>query len=362
MSITPRLRILFVALALWASACTRAPAETLDSQLAPSSLAGPGAENGVLVTSPLLDVSELVRRVTPGVVSVTQERVVLDAFGTPFEVPAGAGTGFVIDDAGHILTNFHVVRGASSVIITGFDGRQRQAEVVAGAAGRDLALLRVDDPSGLEPLPLGDMSEVEVGDPVIAIGNALGLDATTPSVSTGIVSALGRTIRTELGLMQNLIQTDAAINPGNSGGPLLNVEGEVIGINTAIIGGAQNVGFAISIDTARVVVDRFLAGVGEPFLGVAVVDNSQTAMEELGLGTDRGALVIEVAPRGPADAAGIERWDVITSIDGKPVADAADLIAALLDLDPGDEVMVEIWRQDRQFGATVVVGERPAGS
>ncbi len=314
-----------------------------------------------LVEIGLMDVSGLVRQVTPGVVSVTQERVRLDTFGVPQEVPAGSGTGVVIDSEGHVLTNFHVIEGASTVNITAADGAQREATVVAAASNRDLALLRLADPTGLQPLPLGDMSTVEVGDPVIAIGNALGLDATSPTVSTGIVSATGRSIRTPFGLMQDLIQTDAAINPGNSGGPLLNTAGEVIGINTAVAGGAQNVGFAISIETARTVAERFLAGVGEPFLGIALVDNTPAAAERFGVGTADGALVAEVTPGSPSAVAGTQRWDVIVGLDEIRIGNSDDLIKALLMMEPSQVVTVDLWRGAQRMSVDVTVGERPSG-
>lgn len=331
---------------------TTAPAVTTSAVPRP----GPGTEVD------LYDVSDLFQQARNGVVSVTQERVRLDLFGVPEEVPAGAGTGIVVDSEGLVLTNFHVIEGATKVIVTGVDGRQRAAEVVAEASSRDLALLRLEDFEGLEPLPLGSVDDIEVGDPVIAIGNALGLDSADPTVSAGIVSAIGRTIRTPLGTMQELVQTDAAINPGNSGGPLLSAAGEVIGVNTAIAGNAQNIGFAISVDTAARFIDRFRLGVGEPYLGVQLVDNSPAAAERFELGTDRGALVIDVVSSSPAAQAGLERWDVLVRIGEDATDNSEAAILAILDTAPGETVEVELYRGDRLITLDVTIGERPRGT
>jgi S1-C subfamily serine protease len=310
----------------------------------------------------LTDVSDLVKAVSDGVVSVTQDRVTQDLFGTPQEIPAGAGSGIVVNDQGLILTNNHVIEGASDVFVTGHDGTQRQAQVVAQSPGRDLALLQVSDTAGLVPIPLGTVSTIEVGDPVIAIGNALNLDATEPTVSAGIVSAKDRSIRTQAGLMQGVIQTDAAINPGNSGGPLLDEHGEVIGVNTAIAGNAQNVGFAISVDIASAFIDRFESGVGEPFVGVSLVDNTAAAASQFGLGVDDGALIVEVSPSSPASAAGLEQWDVITRMDDTEITGQDDAVAAILAHNPGDKVTLDVVRGHDHQTIELTIGERPNGT
>ena len=327
----------------------------------PSGAAGQAAADPV-GSLDLYDVSDLVKRVRGGVVSVTQERVRLDLFGVPEEVPSGAGTGIVIDSSGLVLTNFHVIEGAARVVVTGEDGRQRDAEVVAEASSRDLALLQLEDTEGLQPLPLGTLETTEVGDPVIAIGNALGLDSTDPTVSAGIVSARGRTIRTQLGTMQDLVQTDAAINPGNSGGPLLNAHGEVIGVNTAIAGDAQNIGFAISVDTAAKFIERYRLGIGEPFLGVQMVDNSAAAADSFDLGTDSGALIIEVVSASPASDAGLEQWDVIVRVGDTEIATSADAVSAITDTNPGDSIELELVRGEERLVVEATIGERPSGT
>lgn len=338
---------------------TPAPASTTST----TTTVQPGAARSPqLPALDLYDVSDLVKQVRNGVVSVTQERVRLDLFGVPEEVPAGAGTGIVISDDGLVLTNFHVIEGANRVLVTAQDGRPREANVVAEASGRDLALLQVVEFEDLEPLPFGTLETLEVGDPVIAIGNALGLDSADPTVSAGIVSALGRTIRTGLGTMQDLIQTDAAINPGNSGGPLLNAAGEVVGVNTAIAGNAQNIGFAISVDTAARFIERYELGVGEPFLGVQMVNNSPAAAARFELGVEEGALVIDVVAGSPAAVAGLEQWDVIVRIGESSVADSNTAVQAILDTLPGETIELEVVRGGQRIVLDVTIGERPRGT
>lgn len=307
----------------------------------------------------LFDISPLVKSVEPGVVAVTQDQVLTDFFGNSQEVPAGAGTGVVIDNEGHILTNFHVVKGATKITVTTRDGQGRPATVVSQAPHRDLALLKVDDTSGLVPLSLGDSDAIEVGDPAIAIGNALALNAADPTVSLGIISALHRRITTQQGVVEDAIQTDAAINPGNSGGPLLNAAGEVIGINTAIAGNAQNVGFAISINSAKQVLDRFARGVGEPYLGVGIVDNSSQSAKELHISVEDGALIAQIVPGGPADDAGLLKYDVIVQFGDTKVTDSQDLVAAINRTNPGDEIQIEYVRGSDHATTSVTVGERP---
>ena len=309
----------------------------------------PPVDNG-LTNIVLTDVSELVKAVQQGVVTVSQNRTV-SRFGNLTEVEAGTGTGFVIDDAGHIITNFHVVQGATSLFVTLPGGDERTASLVNGDSALDLALLRVDDFSGLEALRFGSSDELEVGDPVVAIGNALGLgtrasDDATPTVSVGIVSAFRRNIAVGSTVLEAVVQTDAAINPGNSGGPLLNSEGEVVGINTAIAPEGQNIGFAIAISDARETIDNWLAGTGEPFLGVGVADSAD------------GVVLQAIYPGTEADQAGLEAGDIVVAVDGMAVASSEQFIDIIAEAGIGAELDLEVLRGGQTGTVVVTIGER----
>src|SRR3954454_21052617 len=273
----------------------------------------------------------------------TTESEFLNPFGEPEAEGGGiaTGSGFVIDNEGHILTNNHVIEGAEKVTVKlGESEKTHTAEVVGADPGTDIALLKVDAPAkDLHPLTLGHSSEVEVGDPVVAIGNPFGLDRT---VTSGIVSALQRQIQAPNGFsISNVIQTDAAINPGNSGGPLIDAAGQVIGVNSQIetAGGSGNVGigFAIPINTARDVITQLEQGgeVKHAFLGITGATIDPSLAKAVNLPVDYGVLVQEVIPGGPADKAGIHAGrttatidganlnlggDIITEIDGKKIA------------------------------------------
>jgi serine protease Do len=296
----------------------------------------------------LYDVSELVKQVRPGVVAVSETGVTMDMFMRQVQTQ-GEGTGIVIDDAGHILTNYHVISGAETVSVYAADGRARSARVIYGNPETDIALLEVEDTSGLVPLVLGDSSVMEVGDPVIAMGNALGLDETSPTVSVGIVSAIGRTIQTEQAVLEDLIQTDAAINAGNSGGPLLNAAGEVIGINSAIASNAENIGFSISIDSVKEEIGRALSGTGVPYIGVTTMANSADLSSRYGLATAAGLIVTSVLPTGPASAAGLTAGDIILAVNGADLTADEELDAAVAAAGAGQTITLTIVR-GRQTG------------
>ena len=296
----------------------------------------------------LYDVSELVARVRPGVVSVTETGFTMDMFMRQVQTE-GEGTGIVIDDAGHILTNYHVISGAETVSVYAQDGREGSARVIFGDPATDVALLEVEDTAGLVPLTLGDSGLMEVGDPVVAMGNALGLDETSPTVSVGIVSALGRSIETDQATLEDLIQTDAAINAGNSGGPLLNAAGEVIGINTAIASDAQNIGFSISINSVKEEIAQALRGTGVPFVGVTTMANSAELAARYRLATGEGLIVTSVLPTGPASAAGLQAGDIILSVEGVAVSTEEDLAAVVAAAGEGGALTLTVVR-GRQSG------------
>jgi len=305
----------------------------------------------------LYDVSDLVTQVRPGVVSVTETGITMDMFMGRVQTK-GEGTGIVIDDQGHILTNYHVISGAEAVSVYAEDGRERSARVIFGDPATDIAILEVEDTEGLVPLALGDSDAMEVGNPVIAMGNALGLDETSPTVSVGIVSALGRTIETDQAVLEDLIQTDAAINAGNSGGPLLNAAGEVIGINTAIASGAENIGFSISINSVSEEIAQALSGVGVPFVGVTTIANSEELAARYRLATSEGLIVTSVLPTGPAVEAGVEAGDIILAVGGEDLSSTEQLDAVVETTGAGRTLTFTIQRGRSTGDLDVQVAER----
>ena len=335
-----------------------------------------------------LTVNQIYEKDSPGVVFVRAESAPRAASPLdPFGGGGGqaTGSGFVIDRAGHVLTNAHVVDGAEKIEVSLGDVDSSEpvsARVVGEDPSTDVALLEVDAPSDqLRPLALGDSSQLQVGDSVVAIGNPFGLDRT---VTTGIVSALQREIRAPNGFtIDNVIQTDAAINPGNSGGPLLDAEGRVIGINSQIesAGGGGNVGigFAVPINTAEEVVQQLLddGTVEHAFLGISGTDVTPELADVLNLSVEQGALVQSVVSGGPADDAGVKGGgatvtvggqrvraggDVITAIDGEDVTGMDDVIGVVDEKQPGDEVRLCLADGDKERTVTVTLGDRPANA
>jgi S1-C subfamily serine protease len=300
-------------------------------------------------------------------------------FGLPQQQSSEAtGSGFLIDNDGHILTNAHVVEGAKTVTVQLGNGSEQNAQVVGTDPSSDVALLKVDNTEGANPLPLGDSSKVEVGDPVVAIGNPFALDRT---VTSGIVSALQRQIQAPNGFsISDVIQTDAAINPGNSGGPLINGDGEVIGINSQIesqSGGNEGVGFAVPIKTAADVADQLENGgqVHQAYLGISGGDINPQIAQALNLPVTQGVLVERVLSGGPADDAGIKGatgqatiagqtfpvgGDIITKVDGKPISGMDDVISDVNNHKPGDEITLTIFSGGQQHDVTVKLGDRPS--
>jgi S1-C subfamily serine protease len=286
----------------------------------------------------------------PAIVSIHDSVAQTDMFGRQVEGQA-AGTGFVLDPAGYIATNNHVIDGATDISVRFSNGDQVAAKVVAADPASDLAVLKVDR-KGLTALPLGDSDALQVGDQVVAIGNALDLSG-GPTVTTGIVSAKDRSLTEPNGEhLGNLLQTDTAINPGNSGGPLLDLQGRVVGINTAIAGQAQNIGFAIAIGPARDEIQQLQAGrvPAHALLGVSTQSPAQ--------GDGPGAEVTEVQPGSAAAAAGIKAGDIITAIDGAAIAVPDDLAAAISSHEPDDKVDVTYTRDGHQHDVTVALGTR----
>ncbi|MCI0398262.1 MAG: trypsin-like peptidase domain-containing protein [Chloroflexi bacterium] len=319
--------------------------------------------------------SALFEQTNPGVVNV--QVFLEEALGGQ-----GAGSGFILDEQGHIVTNNHVVAGASQVIVVFYDGTEAAAEIVGTDDDSDLAVIRVQQlAEGAHPLPLGDSDQTAVGEWVIAIGNPFGLGS---SMTVGIVSALGRTIASGITpfSIPQAIQTDAAINPGNSGGPLLNLEGEVIGVNAQIAtGGASRgnvgVGFAIPSNVVRLVAPALIeAGAYDwPWLGVSGGSVNLIVMEANNLETQQGAYIHQVIPGGPADEAGLQGTtgvanvngveapvggDVVVAVDGQPVQTFDDMLARIAFMNPGDTVTLTILRDGQQREVDVTLQARPS--
>jgi serine protease Do len=296
-------------------------------------------------------VAAVVARALPAVVSITTRHIEQGQFNrsTP---PSGLGSGVIVDERGHILTNNHVVEGAEDIRVTLPDERAFRATLVGADAFTDLAVLRIEGRK-LPVVPLGDSSKLAVGETVIAIGNPLWIEG-GPTVTVGVVSALGRSMEQEgLPVLHNLIQTDAAINPGNSGGPLLDGAGRVIGVNTALIPSAHGIGFAISINTAKPVLKALIetGRIVRPTIGVTAVSVTPQIAYTNDLPAERGVLIVKVDANGAGQAAGLEAGDVLTSVEGRAVKDLHEFHDALLRRKPGDTIEVSIWRN----GATRVL-------
>jgi serine protease Do len=347
-------------------------------------LFGGESESGASALAPsvaLPDFADLAAHISPSVVNISTTQEVKNPFGGmgegeedpfhdffgPFERFFGnprrpfkaksLGSGFVIDAAGYILTNNHVVENADEIVVKLNTGKEFKAKVVGRDSKTDIALIEIHGASDLVSVKLGDSDKLRVGQWVIAIGNPFGLENT---VTAGIVSALGRHINQ--GPYDNFIQTDAAINPGNSGGPLVNTKGEVVGINTAIYsrsGGNIGIGFAIPINIAKEIVPQLKekGHVTRGWLGVMIQKVTPDIAESLGLSEPRGALVADVVKDGPAEAAGIKQGDVIVEYDGKPIADSADLPLLVARTPVGRTVVVKVIRDKKEQTFNVKIAE-----
>jgi S1-C subfamily serine protease len=278
-----------------------------------------------------------------------------------------AGSGMIIDSSGLVLTNAHVVAGANNITVTLYDGTSISGTVLGASATDDVALVKLSKAPGVNAVTFGDSTKLQVGDAVVAVGNALNLGA-TPTVTTGIVSALHRSLDAENNEhLENLIQTDAAINHGNSGGPLVDATGKVIGVNTAVASSGQNIGFALSINNVKTVVDRLRSGGGDKaaptttFLGVStsnVSDVIPDVRDRLGITTDKGAFVQNVVAGSAADQAGLQAGDVITKIDSSSVTQASDVGRIVQGHKPGDTIQITYQRDGQSHTASATLGSR----
>jgi S1-C subfamily serine protease len=314
---------------------------------------------------------ELFRRVSPSVVHITTLETQRDMFSmNVMQVPRGTGTGFVWDDKGHIVTNFHVIQGASAARVTMADQTNFAAKLVGAFPDRDLAVLKIEAPQAkLPPIGVGTSRELLVGQRVYAIGNPFGLDQT---LTLGVVSALNREIESFNGrTIRGVVQTDAAINPGNSGGPLLDSAGRLIGVNTQIAspsGASAGIGFAIPVDEVNRIVPRLIRDgrFVRPAIGVTAGAPGLTRA----LNLPKGVAIVQVGSGTPAARAGVQAFrrerggeivqgDVITAINDEPIADLDDMLAQLERRQPGDSVTLTLWRagQTRKQVVTLAAGE-----
>ncbi len=306
---------------------------------------------------------ELFEKAAPSVVHITTESLATDYFSfNTTRVPAGTGTGFIWDEYGHIVTNFHVLQNGDYATVILSDRTTHKASLVGAAPERDLAVLRIKPNAKMRPLALGTSHDLRVGQSVYAIGNPFSLDQT---LTTGVISALGREIESVIrSPIKGVIQTDAAINPGNSGGPLLDSSGRLIGVNTAIYspsGASSGIGFAIPVDTVNWVAPELIAygKITRPDLGVEVAPDRLTFRWQI-----PGVLILQVVPNGAAFKAGLQGTrrlkngdmvvgDIILEVDGKRVRSESDLTLAVIAKNVGDELVLTLQRGDQQLTKTV---------
>lgn len=339
------------------------------------------------------DFTSLAKNAGPAVVNINTEKVVQQQARNPFPFPSpfedffrgmpgmppdafdrfnnqaprertkrSLGSGFIISADGYIVTNHHVVAGADSIRVS-FDGNRNseksyKAELIGSDKDTDLAILKIDA-KNLPFLKLGDSEAVQVGEWVMAIGNPFGLDHT---VTAGIISAKGRNIQS--GPFDSFLQTDASINPGNSGGPLLNMKGEVIGINAAIIANGQGIGFAIPSNLAKEVVEGLKTNrkMSRGWIGVTIQNLDANGAKALGLDKPEGALIGDVLPNNPAAKAGLKAGDVILSVNGETVKTSNELLRKIAAVKPGGKASVVVWRNGGKRSFTITVAERPTDS
>jgi len=315
----------------------------------------PSIENNI---PSLPSIADVVAKVKPSVVAINTEVVGYDIFNRPY-TQEGAGSGWIIDENGLIVTNNHVVEGAESVTVTLSDGKTFSAETIRTDPLSDLAVVEIDA-RNLPAASIGDPSQLRVGDWLVAIGNPLGLGI---SAKEGIVSRLGVSVSLPGQTLYNLIETSAAINPGNSGGPLVNMKGEVIGITSVKIATVEveGIGYAISTETAMpIIVELIQTGyVVRPWLGVVLRSVDEYVVLRYELAVDKGAFITEVAPGSPADEAGLGAEDVIVSLGDQEIATAQDLVEAIHSSEIGQRVEITFWRGDTKNTTYATLAERP---
>jgi serine protease Do len=370
--------VAFLVGAIFAGGVT--PATVLSGRTKPASGTFPATPAGIPPTGFGVSFADVVQHINPAVVNIdatargdTRRRggrsAAPDPFDGPLDLPPpgndregprrGAGSGFIVDADGSILTNNHVIDHAERITVKLSDGRNLRARVIGTDPDTDVALIKVDGEAGLPVAPLGDSSTLRMGEWVCAIGNPLGYEHT---VTVGVVSFLGRKLFDPS--LDNYIQTDAAINFGNSGGPLINARGEVIGINAAISSRASSIGFAVPINSARAILPQLRARgkVSRGYMGVILRDLDRDFQRSLNLPVDHGALVQDVAEGSPASHVGLRAYDVIVGLDDRLVSNDDQLIRDIASRTPGSAIHVRVLRDGREDTLTVKLAERPARS
>ena len=352
-----------------ADSILRGPTEDLLSQLNTNS----GTYSG---TNTLPSFSDVVEMVSPAVVRIdtntlvtsqSNGNMVIPFFGDMFEMPSqeyeqpGTGSGFIISKEGHIVTNHHVVANTTSIKVTLTDGRVFDAILVGSNEPSDIAIIKINADSDLPVAQLGNSDELRQGDWVLAIGNPYGFDHT---VTSGIVSALGRNVTDSQGSTVStaeLIQTNAAINQGNSGGPLINMKGQVIGINTAIIPYAQGIGFAIAIDGVKDILNQILVygKVMTPWVGITLIPATEALASQYNLPDSDGILVVSVVEGSPAEVGGIKANDLLKRMNDMPLTSSVSLPDEVRKMNIGDRVTFEVWRGSERLNITITLGEMP---
>jgi len=312
-----------------------------------------------------------------GVVNITSTAVQMDFFFNVLPTQ-GSGSGAILDTKGHILTNHHVVANAQKLEVALADGSRWPAKLIGSDPDNDLAVIKIDAPrEKLKVIPMGDSKNLRIGQKVLAIGNPFGFERT---LTTGVISSVGRTIRSEVGtLIEDVIQTDAAINPGNSGGPLLNSDGEIIGINSAIIspsGGNVGIGFAIPVNTANRLIPELISKgyVTYPWIGATIQTLIPEVAKYLKLKIERGAMIAEVVKGGPADKAGLQGGsqrvqvgnmivlvggDIVVKADDQEIKTNEELIRYVREKKIGNSVTFKVYRKDKYENVKITLGERP---
>ena len=306
-----------------------------------------------------------IEKVSKNVVNIASVRMVTDQLLRIFPIE-GVGSGIIIDNQGHILTNYHVVDHARRLKVTLYDGRTLNAKVIGTDKLTDLAVLKIENYDNdnkrsdfIPSVNLGDSDSLRVGQIVIAIGNPFGLTG-GPTVTTGIISSLNRSIEFEDGILE-LVQTDAAINPGNSGGPLINTQGEVIAINTAKIPYAHGIGFAVPVNTAKTILQELIqyGKVNRPWLGISTINITNRIARYYRLPINEGALVVKVEEYSPASDAGIRPGDIIEEIDEKRIEEITDLSSRIKKKKVNENTLLVVNRYGRRFNISVTLENQP---